>query len=90
MAAATSDLDTVAPDEVFWDLVCGDDDWLRAEFDAIIAHGFPGRPGRDSEPVCPWPTPRSAAHGFGVADTLGARSDPPPEGVPRQRSPPRG
>ncbi|MFK5635223.1 MULTISPECIES: hypothetical protein [unclassified Ornithinimicrobium] len=86
-AAGTADLVRVARDEDFWDLVCADEDWLRAEFDAIIASGFRDRPGR---PVLPRPAPRPRPGVLHASprqpDTLGGWG-PEPQ-VARQRSPP--
>lgn len=89
---ATSDQALVRPEDgVFWDLVCGDEDWLRAQFDAIIAAEYPSRE-RPAPPTLP---PRHRAHGGpgtrrswvdgpGPA-TAEAQLHPPP----RQRSPPQ-
>jgi hypothetical protein len=46
----------VGTDEAFVDLVCADDDLVRAEFEAIIAASWPALP-VDPDPV-PSPTPR--------------------------------
>ena len=47
----------VGTDEAFVDLVCADDDLVRAEFEAIIAASWPALP-VDPDPV-PSPTPRN-------------------------------
>lgn len=88
--AAPSDLGTVRADEEFWDLVCADDDWLRAEFDAIIAAGFTERARR----LCPV---HRAGHGPLPARQRGRRDTRRPADRaacgtrrPRERSPPPG
>jgi hypothetical protein len=42
--AVRADTGTHAEDERFWVLVCSDVDLLRAEFDEIIATGWPASP----------------------------------------------
>ena len=73
--------------DTFLAVVYADADWLRAEFDAIVAASWdepPVRPGRSGRPV-PGPARRDAA---------GRRDRPVPAGRPaaaapsRQRSPP--
>ncbi|WP_162802935.1 hypothetical protein [Ornithinimicrobium avium] len=68
LRAATPDQGTVRPDErlaeEFWQIVCADDDWLRAEFDAIVADCDPGMTGiqglRPPVPRRPVPPARDA------------------------------
>lgn len=88
-AAAASDQVTVDVAEAFWDLVLSEDDWLRDEFDAIIACGCPSRPDRATRPVHPWPVQRPGVRWppqhvspLSWADRLPGRD-------PRQRSPPQ-
>jgi hypothetical protein len=47
---------TLSGTDAFLDVVCGDEDWVRAEFDAIVEANWPpaGRP----EPPVPSPGPR--------------------------------
>jgi hypothetical protein len=91
--AATPDQAVARPDEDlgFWDLVCADDDWLRAEFDAIVAAEYPDRcgSGRARPPVPrrpgfpsrePWSDPgtvRPPAAAAPVAPPARQRSPPP-------------
>ncbi|WP_165700086.1 hypothetical protein [Ornithinimicrobium ciconiae] len=71
------DLADARVDELFWDLVCADEDLLRAEFDAIVAAGYPARPRRQRPLLPPRPGP-------------GALDDPPPAlEVPRPADPGR-
>jgi len=78
-------------DAAFADLICGDPQWLRTEFDALISASFgeppapppapprvPRRPGSTPPPVRP-PTPGPPAAAFRDAAT---------PGYGRQRSPP--
>lgn len=94
--AATPDQGTVRPDErldeEFWAIVCADDEWLRAEFEAIVNPGHPGRRGGEGLP----PTPPRRPH---LPSDDGPPTGPPVlRGSPgatvrlpaRQRSPPRG
>src|SRR5690606_13908017 len=80
----------------FWDLVCADDDWLRAEFDAIIAAGYSGAdPGRDGRAVAPVPPPSGGRPGrtapLGVAIRSQSRGlTVLPSGRPRGPPPDRG
>jgi hypothetical protein len=83
---------TRSTDEQFLELLCADEDLLRAEFDAIIAAEWPGPPpaepngGRRSQPR-PRSTRRRAR-----ARTAGLPSRPRHPGIggwTRQRSPPR-
>jgi hypothetical protein len=82
----------VLPDEdlAFWELVCADDDWLRAEFDAIVTAEYGDRRGAGRT----WPPvprrPGSPPRGPRSADgTVRSRVIATPVGHPaRQRSPP--
>jgi hypothetical protein len=80
----------VALDEDFWDLVCSDEQWLRAEFDAIIAAEWAGPPTVDARRhVPPRPmggrdVPRPVS---GSSRRGGGRAAAAPAGA-RQRSPP--
>jgi hypothetical protein len=80
----------------FADLVCRDEEWLRAEFDAIVAAEWgapppappPAPPGPDDRPAAgpAWPTgdrpePGSRPHADAAAAGLPGRY--------RQRAPPR-
>lgn len=87
-AAAPSDQGTVRADEDFWDLVCADDEWLRAEFDAIVAAGYPERGDRARPAVRPghgpWSVPAPLSPPRPPAPGRPARG----RGLPRERSPP--
>lgn len=88
LPAAPSDQGTVRADEDFWDLVCADDEWLRAEFDAIIAAGFPEKGRRPRLPRRPGQRPRSVRPAAGSlhASTPGRATRG--RTFPRERSPP--
>lgn len=82
---------TVRPDidDTFWAIVTGDDQWVRAEFDAIIDAGWdsptPPPPPAPPQPGIPPPCPAKRSGSRLWAD------DPatPPRLCPRhQRSPP--
>jgi hypothetical protein len=47
---------TLSGIDAFLDVVCGDEDWVRAEFDAIVAANWPGA--EPPEPPVPSPGPR--------------------------------
>lgn len=75
-------------DDAFWTIVTGDDQWVRAEFDELIAAGWdtpaPPPPPAPPEPQAPQPHPEQP---------LGARLWTSHPGQPRlcrhhQRSPP--
>jgi hypothetical protein len=79
-----------ATDEAFLDLVCADDELVRAAFEAIVAEEWPVPPS--------WPPPACAA-GFPPPEGRERRRPLPPDdrpvqchrpgtGVRRQRSPP--
>ena len=79
----------VGTDEAFVDLVCADDDLVRAEFEAIIAASWPALP-VDHEPV-PAPMPRDPERRgvAGRAERGAAGRDHSSEALrSRQRSPP--
>jgi len=80
-----------AVQEEFLALMCGDEDLLRAEFDAIIAAGWgqlspPGRQARCRRPRLP-PARRSEQPAVG-GGLRGPHRDPSGEGRCRQRAPP--
>jgi hypothetical protein len=79
----------VGTDEAFVDLVCADDDLVRAEFEAIIAASWPALP-VDPDPV-PSPMPRDperpATAGRRELGTVG-RGRSGDAARSRQRSPP--
>lgn len=86
-AAATGDLVEVSADEEFWNLVCADDDWLRAEFEAIVSSGFADRQAR--------PRPSGSSPRGLPGASVPSRWEPgrprglrPAPRVARQRSPP--
>lgn len=75
----------------FAELICADEQWLREEFDALIAANYPPGP----PPPAPPHTPRLPPHHPAQAAGLAARparpqatSSHPGEGLRRQRSPP--
>lgn len=76
-------------DEVFWDLVCSDEELLRCEFGAIVAAGYPART-RPERPLLP-PRPGSGAPGPLHQEPAAPRPVDPEQRVPpaRQRDPPR-
>lgn len=95
-------IDSVAPDlevevdtdEAFFELVCADDDLLRAEFEAIVAASWVGPPDRPA----PVPSPRPPVPGASRAGLPRATklllAEPLPSGPGdgqrgRERSPPR-
>ena len=84
--AAEADVGT---DEAFLDLVCADDDLLRAEFEAIIAASWPALP-VDHEPVpSPMPQDPEGRGAAGRAELGAAGRDHGSEALrSRQRSPP--
>ena len=86
----TSD-STRTVDEQFLDLICSDEDLLRAEFDAIIAAEWPSPPTTTPRRGAAGERPTSGAHRG--AGALGARpvTRPRHPGIgewARQRSPP--
>lgn len=91
--AATSDQVLVRPDDdlAFWEIVCADDDWLRAEFDAIVASEHPDRcgSGRPRPPTPRRPGPPSRGPRL-AAEVVRPRAADAPVRLPaRQRSPPQ-
>ncbi len=67
--AGPSDPVTVSPDEAFWDLVCADDEWLREEFEAIVAAEFPEETeGRGATPPATAAAPSRVGPPGGVDD----------------------
>jgi len=88
--AATSDQVTVRPDEdlAFWDLVCADDEWLRAEFDTIVTREFPDRRDPDRPPAPQRPDPLTRGPRSAAEPGRPRTADPPVRRPPRQRSPP--
>lgn len=88
-----ADVDTrVDADEAFLELICADDDLLRAEFEAIVAASWVGPPDRPR----PVPTPRPPASAAPMGRWLRAKAPtalPVPTGPGdgqrgRERSPP--
>jgi len=78
---------TRAPD-TFIDLICGDDELVRAEFDALIRECWPGDP-----PGPPLHPPASRPHGTdrprGSAPAPAITGAPAPRHLASQRAPPR-
>lgn len=81
-------------DDVFWTIVTGDDQWVRAEFDAIINAGWdtpappppPAPPRPDGQPPrTPWPaaTPRWVVNPGPTHDCPHAQRSPPRRRRPR-------
>ncbi|GGF57285.1 hypothetical protein [Ornithinimicrobium tianjinense] len=92
LQAATSDQVTVPADETlteqFWEIVCADDGWLRAEFDEIVTAGFSDQGAAPRRSV-----PRPAAPPPGILAPAGPPRRPPATAPvvrarARQRSPP--
>ncbi len=86
------DLATRDADTAFAELICADAQWLREEFDALIAASF------SQPPAAPPPAPPRVPPPRGGAGPLGRRRPPPGPaaisppvstlGQRRQRSPP--
>ena len=77
-------------DEQFLELICSDEDLLRAEFDAIIAAEWPSPPATTPRRDAGW-RPAREAHRHPRARITGPVARPPQPGVgewARQRSPP--
>jgi hypothetical protein len=76
----------------FADLICADEQWLREEFDALIAANYqPPSPPRPAPPRTPPLPPRRPAEATWLAAGPGrskAVSSHPGGGLRRQRSPP--
>jgi hypothetical protein len=78
-------------DEEFLELVCSDEELLRAEFEAIVAAGWPRTPARPPlrRPAGRPPTPRGGPRRERPPDRLATRPrHPGVGGWARQRSPP--
>lgn len=82
-------MDTMREPDAFADLVYADEQWVRAEFDALMRECWPENPpGRPPHP--PAPRPRAAAGPHGTARVpTGARA---PAAAPggSERAPPPG
>jgi hypothetical protein len=79
-------------DEQFLELVCADDELLRAEFDAIIAEEWGGSPAVPDPPPASSgadPGPRGQGPPRGCPATTRRPHRPGADGWSRQRSPPR-
>lgn len=92
LQAATSDQVTVPTDETlteeFWEIVCADDAWLRAEFDEIVTAGFSDQ-GTAPRPSVPRPAaPPPGARAPAVPPERPRPTDPVLRARARQRSPP--
>lgn len=79
-------------DEQFLELMCADEELLRAEFDAIIAEEWAGSPPQPDPPAAssgagPWP--RGQRLPRGCLATARRPHHPGADGWSRQRSPPR-
>ena len=77
-------------DDAFVELVCADDDLLRAEFEAIIEANWPSTP--RSSAGLPWPerpSPRRSHRTTMAPIAPPVRRGPAAERGGRQRSPPR-
>lgn len=76
----------------FAELICADDQWLREEFDALIAANYrPPLPPRSAPPRTPPLPPRRPARAMCPAAGPGhpqAIASHPGSGLRRQRSPP--
>lgn len=86
------DLVTREADAAFAELICADPQWLREEFDALIAASF-GQPPAAPPPAPPWVSPPHS--GAGRPGQLPLQADPTACPFPaalrghcRQRSPP--
>jgi len=93
---AADTVDTVdEAQEEFLELICADEQLLRAEFDAIIAQEWdtpslpPGPPRRSSFPARP-PQRRRCRTGRPANQLTGPQHDPGGEGRCRERGPPAG
>ena len=79
-------------DEQFLELMCADEELLRAEFDAIIAQEWSSSlPPPDPPAASPRPGPGPGSHRLPRGSQASARRPPHPgaDGWSRQRSPPR-
>ena len=90
-ASATQARPSADIHEEFLDAVCSDEEWLRAEFDAIVEAGWGSRDRPPPHPGSPTPPPQPPA-----AETVGDQSGSPADREPlirrvaRQRGPPLG
>lgn len=77
--------------EEFIDLVCSDEDWVRDEFDAIIAAEWIGPPAAEPTQTAPKPGPHPAHTPPPAGPALPPRRSQRPgtDGWVRQRSPPQ-
>ncbi|TQM55220.1 hypothetical protein [Humibacillus xanthopallidus] len=88
------EVDGIDTDEAFFELVCADDDLLRAEFEAIVAASWVGPPDRPTPVPSPRPPgPRPAMVELPPTANL-PLMEPEPSGPGdgqrgRERSPPR-
>ncbi|PRX50398.1 hypothetical protein B0I33_102519 [Prauserella shujinwangii] len=85
--------DAERTDERFVDLLCADDEWVRAEFDAIVTANFAWGAAHEHVPLPGAGTatvraPRSGRAGPGPRATGGVRTAAAGDHWPRQRSPP--
>jgi len=82
---------TATAPEAFVDLICQDDEWVRLEFDELVA-GLSGTPPQPPRPAPPRPAPPPFWAVGAVADDVpGPASGPVPAWRwSRQRSPPVG
>lgn len=87
------DLSTQDVGARFAELICADDEWLRAEFDALVLAGFGAPPAWPRLPAPPWARPPAGPSAFGARPGQVAAPGPESTGrAPRwwrrQRSPP--
>ncbi|TDE38704.1 hypothetical protein [Actinomadura sp. 6K520] len=82
-------------DREFAELICADEQWLRDEFDALVAASFGGPPTRPGPPAPPWTPPagrpwRYLPFSFPAPPAVRRAARPAGSGLPmrRQRSPP--
>ncbi|HEX5495658.1 MAG TPA: hypothetical protein VFX70_13895 [Mycobacteriales bacterium] len=89
VADAGTDNAAEAVDEEFWALVCGDEELLSAEFDAIVAAEWPSppvhSPGRSADHGRPGGPAHEPTHGL---HPRARPAHPGVDGWSRQRSPP--
>jgi hypothetical protein len=79
-----------AVDTEFWALVCEDEEWLRAEFEAIVSEPaeIPARPGRRPVVISAHSDWLGGQHGIPGAVRRPRFGIPPGRGWQRERSPP--
>lgn len=88
-APETEPVERVAQEEDFWDVVLYDEDWLRAEFDAVVnSIGDPLPPA--PVPLHAWPRPERNPRTDAPAAPLADRTNRARDQVARGRGPPRG